>query len=51
MLIKVGCVEQTKWCPAPGCEYAVEFVMGSGSYDVNCNCSFGFCWNVSTLTA
>ncbi|GJN27197.1 hypothetical protein PR202_gb15196 [Eleusine coracana subsp. coracana] len=39
------CLKQTKWCPAPGCEYAVEFVMGSGSYDVNCNCSYGFCWN------
>jgi ariadne-1 len=26
----------------------VEFVMGSGSYDVNCNCSYGFCWNVSS---
>ncbi|KAI5014480.1 hypothetical protein ZWY2020_055870 [Hordeum vulgare] len=36
---------KTKWCPAPGCEYAVEFVVGSGSYDVNCNCSYGFCWN------
>ncbi|AQK44474.1 putative E3 ubiquitin-protein ligase ARI8 [Zea mays] len=36
---------KTKWCPAPGCEYAAEFVMGSGSYDVNCNCSYGFCWN------
>ncbi|XP_062183789.1 probable E3 ubiquitin-protein ligase ARI8 [Phragmites australis] len=36
---------KTKWCPAPGCEYAVEFVMGSGSYDINCNCSYGFCWN------
>ncbi|KAL6903608.1 hypothetical protein ACP4OV_004421 [Aristida adscensionis] len=36
---------KTKWCPAPGCEYAVEFVMGSGSYDVNCNCAYGFCWN------
>ncbi|CAD6260435.1 unnamed protein product [Miscanthus lutarioriparius] len=36
---------KTKWCPAPGCEYAVEFVMGSGSYDVNCNCLYGFCWN------
>ncbi|ONK57944.1 uncharacterized protein A4U43_C09F5880 [Asparagus officinalis] len=36
---------KTKWCPAPGCEFAVEFVMGSGSYDVNCNCSYGFCWN------
>uniref|UniRef100_A0A5B7C2E3 RBR-type E3 ubiquitin transferase n=1 Tax=Davidia involucrata TaxID=16924 RepID=A0A5B7C2E3_DAVIN len=36
---------KTKWCPAPGCEYAVEFVVGSGSYDVTCLCSFGFCWN------
>ncbi|KAE8819229.1 putative E3 ubiquitin-protein ligase ARI8 [Hordeum vulgare] len=36
---------KTKWCPAPGCEYAVEFVVGSGSYDVSCGCSYGFCWN------
>lgn len=36
---------KTKWCPAPGCEFAVEFVMGCGSYDVNCNCSYSFCWN------
>ncbi|GFY82663.1 RING/U-box superfamily protein [Actinidia rufa] len=35
----------TKWCPAPGCEYAVEFVVGSGVYDVACLCSYGFCWN------
>ncbi|PKA55932.1 putative E3 ubiquitin-protein ligase ARI7 [Apostasia shenzhenica] len=36
---------KTKWCPAPGCEFAVEFVMGSGSFDVTCNCSYSFCWN------
>ncbi|XP_057460267.1 probable E3 ubiquitin-protein ligase ARI7 [Actinidia eriantha] len=36
---------KTKWCPAPGCEYAVEFVVGSGVYDVACLCSYGFCWN------
>lgn len=38
---------KTKWCPAPGCEFAVEFNLGneSGSYDVSCNCSYGFCWN------
>ncbi|KAH7681311.1 E3 ubiquitin ligase RBR family protein [Dioscorea alata] len=36
---------KTKWCPAPGCDFAVEFIMGSGSYDVSCNCSYGFCWN------
>ncbi|KAK6156448.1 hypothetical protein DH2020_010696 [Rehmannia glutinosa] len=36
---------KTKWCPAPGCEYAVDFVVGSGNYDVNCRCSYSFCWN------
>ncbi|XP_057861855.1 probable E3 ubiquitin-protein ligase ARI8 isoform X2 [Cryptomeria japonica] len=36
---------KTKWCPAPGCEYAVEFVLGSGSYDITCKCSYIFCWN------
>ncbi|XP_030527751.1 probable E3 ubiquitin-protein ligase ARI8 [Rhodamnia argentea] len=36
---------KTKWCPAPGCEYAVEFAAGSEGYDVSCLCSFNFCWN------
>ncbi|KAH0434367.1 hypothetical protein IEQ34_026841 [Dendrobium chrysotoxum] len=36
---------KTKWCPAPGCEFAIDFVIGSGSYDVSCNCSHSFCWN------
>ncbi|KAI3747001.1 hypothetical protein L6452_09443 [Arctium lappa] len=36
---------KTKWCPAPGCDCAVEFDLGSGSYDVSCHCSYGFCWN------
>ncbi|XP_052171925.1 probable E3 ubiquitin-protein ligase ARI7 [Diospyros lotus] len=36
---------KTKWCPAPGCEYAIEYVAGSGGYDVSCTCSYGFCWN------
>ncbi|KAG6541506.1 hypothetical protein Mapa_017103 [Marchantia paleacea] len=38
---------KAKWCPAPGCEYAVElgFVSGAGSYDVVCKCSHNFCWN------
>ncbi|CAM8927986.1 hypothetical protein QQ045_022547 [Rhodiola kirilowii] len=36
---------KTKWCPAPGCVYAVDFVVGSASYDVSCRCSYGFCWN------
>lgn len=35
-----------KWCPAPGCDAAVEFdVGGSESYDVCCDCSYNFCWN------
>ncbi|KAG6477854.1 hypothetical protein ZIOFF_061286 [Zingiber officinale] len=36
---------KTKWCPAPGCEFAIEYVIGSGIYDICCNCSYGFCWN------
>ncbi|KAK9138174.1 hypothetical protein Sjap_008768 [Stephania japonica] len=39
-----------KWCPAPGCDYAVKFDIGrigrSGiSNDVKCDCSYGFCWS------
>ncbi|KAL8544662.1 hypothetical protein ACS0TY_005047 [Phlomoides rotata] len=34
-----------KWCPAPGCEYAVDYVAGSGIFDVSCRCSYSFCWN------
>ncbi|KAF9674531.1 hypothetical protein SADUNF_Sadunf10G0136800 [Salix dunnii] len=36
---------KTKWCPAPGCDYAVDFIVGSGSYDVTCRCAYSFCWN------
>ncbi|KAI3974747.1 hypothetical protein MKX01_037543 [Papaver californicum] len=35
----------SKWCPGPGCEFAIEFVIGSSSYDVVCGCGHGFCWN------
>ncbi|KAL6586418.1 hypothetical protein OROMI_001406 [Orobanche minor] len=35
-----------KWCPAPGCESAAEYVVGSGNYDVTCSCSYSFCWNI-----
>ncbi|RVX23127.1 putative E3 ubiquitin-protein ligase ARI8 [Vitis vinifera] len=38
-------ISKTKWCPAPGCDYAVDFIVGSGSYDVSCRCSYSFCWN------
>ncbi|KAI3842385.1 hypothetical protein MKX03_031420 [Papaver bracteatum] len=34
-----------KWCPGPGCEYAVDFVAGSSSYDVICGNEHSFCWN------
>ncbi|KAL8214269.1 hypothetical protein R6Q57_003718 [Mikania cordata] len=37
--------KKTKWCPAPGCDCAIEFDLGSGSYDVTCYCSYSFCWN------
>ncbi|TKY67445.1 E3 ubiquitin-protein ligase ARI7 [Spatholobus suberectus] len=38
--------KKSKWCPAPGCEYAVTFDAGSsGNYDVSCLCSYSFCWN------
>ncbi|KFK38983.1 hypothetical protein AALP_AA3G184900 [Arabis alpina] len=37
--------KKMKWCPAPGCEHAVDFDAGSGSYDVSCLCSHRFCWN------
>ncbi|KAL5707848.1 RBR-type E3 ubiquitin transferase [Ranunculus cassubicifolius] len=37
--------KKIKWCPSPGCEYAVEFDIGSDNYDVSCKCKHGFCWN------
>jgi ariadne-1 len=40
-----------KWCPAPGCTLAVEYVgIGSAAYaaaDVFCACRHGFCWGCS----
>ncbi|AES70963.2 probable E3 ubiquitin-protein ligase ARI8 [Medicago truncatula] len=37
--------KKTKWCPAPGCEHAVNFDAGGENYDVSCLCSYSFCWN------
>ncbi|KAH9624714.1 hypothetical protein KSS87_015613 [Heliosperma pusillum] len=37
--------KKTKWCPAPDCDNAVEFELGSNIYDVTCLCSHMFCWN------
>lgn len=31
--------KKAKRCPTPGYEYAVEFVLGSGCYDISCKCS------------
>ncbi|KAG9145212.1 hypothetical protein Leryth_008971 [Lithospermum erythrorhizon] len=36
---------KTKWCPAPGCDYVVEFDVGGESSDITCHCSYSFCWN------
>ncbi|KAK1433117.1 hypothetical protein QVD17_10023 [Tagetes erecta] len=38
--------KKIKWCPGPGCEYAIEFDddVDMGSYDVSCLCKYGFCW-------
>ncbi|KAM0890292.1 hypothetical protein ACQ4PT_027115 [Festuca glaucescens] len=36
--------KKTKWCPAPDCTCAVEFI-SDVNYDVSCNCKYGFCWN------
>ncbi|KAL0376982.1 UNVERIFIED_CONTAM: putative E3 ubiquitin-protein ligase ARI8 [Sesamum calycinum] len=42
----VECSRSRKWCPAPGCEFAVEFKDAAGceSYDVTCDCDYKFCW-------
>ncbi|TQD86983.1 hypothetical protein C1H46_027497 [Malus baccata] len=34
-----------KWCPSPGCDYAVDFVGGYGTCDVSCLRSYRFCSN------
>nr|XP_043617758.1 probable E3 ubiquitin-protein ligase ARI8 [Erigeron canadensis] len=38
--------KKAKWCPGPGCEYAVEFEddFENFNYDVSCVCKYGFCW-------
>ncbi|BBN09086.1 ariadne-1 [Marchantia polymorpha subsp. ruderalis] len=40
---------RAKWCPAPGCEYAVLGLApgAPGAGDVQCKCSFRFCWHCS----
>lgn len=57
MILRLSCLDfalicffllQMKWCPAPGCENAIEFAAGTSNYDVSCLCSRSFCWNVSS---
>ncbi|KAM7255833.1 hypothetical protein ACFE04_011574 [Oxalis oulophora] len=37
--------KNTKWCPAPGCDFALQFELGGvGGTDVSCVCSHSFCW-------
>ncbi|KAI3834650.1 hypothetical protein MKX03_005990 [Papaver bracteatum] len=43
-----SCIEgnkRCKWCPAPGCSFAVEFDLGSEDCEVTCNCKYKFCWS------
>ncbi|KAL6194207.1 hypothetical protein ACLB2K_035291 [Fragaria x ananassa] len=42
--------KKTKWCPAPGCEHAVNYVGDNENYDVSCLCSYDFCWNCTEET-
>ncbi|KAJ6337893.1 hypothetical protein OIU76_007551 [Salix suchowensis] len=37
--------KRRKWCPAPGCDYAIDFVGCDGDFDVSCLCSHSFCFN------
>ncbi|KAI5065676.1 hypothetical protein GOP47_0020371 [Adiantum capillus-veneris] len=42
---------RAKWCPAPGCEYAMELNPDQSNVpDVACACGYGFCWNCSDET-
>ncbi|GJU99559.1 probable E3 ubiquitin-protein ligase ARI8 [Tanacetum coccineum] len=38
--------KEIKWCPGPGCDYAVEFDEKHNPkyYDVTCDCKYVFCW-------
>ncbi|KAK9932432.1 hypothetical protein M0R45_019670 [Rubus argutus] len=36
--------------PAPGCEYAVNYVGDNENYDVSCLCSYDFCWKCTEET-
>ncbi|ONK82111.1 uncharacterized protein A4U43_C01F36230 [Asparagus officinalis] len=42
--------KKAKWCPGPGCDFAVIFHGGGGSSrsadsEVSCRCGHAFCWN------
>ncbi|XP_019107942.2 probable E3 ubiquitin-protein ligase ARI8 isoform X3 [Beta vulgaris subsp. vulgaris] len=40
----IGNITKAKWCPAPGCNYAVLLVNGCRISRVTCKCSYCFCW-------
>ncbi|GFP88806.1 probable E3 ubiquitin-protein ligase ari8 [Phtheirospermum japonicum] len=40
--------QKIKWCPAPGCDFAIEFDAGCGdgtSYEATCDCGYKMCFN------
>jgi ariadne-1 len=39
----VECSGVIKWCPKPGCKYAVEYTQG-GSREITCRCGHVFCF-------
>ncbi|KAL5711399.1 RBR-type E3 ubiquitin transferase [Ranunculus cassubicifolius] len=39
--------QKAKWCPSPGCDFAIEHQIGSSNFDVTCTCTCNFCWNCS----
>ncbi|KAL7148142.1 hypothetical protein ABFS83_06G157800 [Erythranthe nasuta] len=42
----VECHGNTRWCPAPRCDRAVQIeTRVRENYDVACDCSHRFCWN------
>uniref|UniRef100_A0A7N0V8N8 RBR-type E3 ubiquitin transferase n=1 Tax=Kalanchoe fedtschenkoi TaxID=63787 RepID=A0A7N0V8N8_KALFE len=40
----VECSKGIQWCPAPGCQYAIQYTE-SDRRDVSCRCSYTFCWH------
>lgn len=41
----VDCSPTLRWCPKPGCDYAVELIDPEGSSFIECRCGHHFCFN------